>query len=43
MESDGERRVSDPVHLEHVVDERGLKAAALVHSTPQNANTHHTS
>ncbi len=28
MESDGERRVSDPVHLEHGVDERGLKAPA---------------
>jgi len=28
MESDGERRVSDPVHLEHAVDERRLKAPA---------------
>jgi hypothetical protein len=26
MESDGECRVSNPVHLEHAVDERGLKA-----------------
>ncbi len=26
MESNGECRVSDPVHLEHAVDERGLKA-----------------
>ncbi len=25
MESDAERRVSDPVHLEHAVNERGLK------------------
>ncbi len=25
MESDAERRVSDPVHLEHAVIERGLK------------------